>query len=84
MERRSRDLLQAMGYHVVKAGGSLGEWDLVAIGLTDVVLCQVKSTDWPGRLEMAALSEFPVAPFTRRIVHRWRAHQRYPDVQELR
>jgi hypothetical protein len=33
---------------VTRAAGSLGAWDLVGIGSTDAVLCQVKTRDWPG------------------------------------
>ena len=42
-ERRSMALLEAAGYSCVKSGGSLGEWDVVALGPQGVVLVQVKS-----------------------------------------
>jgi hypothetical protein len=63
--------------------GSLGEWDLVGLGPTDVVLVQVKTRDWPGTRERAVLADFPVPPMTRKICHRWRDRQRFPDVQML-
>ena len=50
-ERRSRALLEAVGYRVTRAAGSLGEWDLIGLSATDVVLVQVKTRDWPGTLE---------------------------------
>jgi hypothetical protein len=31
---------------------SLGAWDIIGIGSTDVVLAQVKTRDWPGSVEM--------------------------------
>ncbi|HEV8713304.1 MAG TPA: hypothetical protein VGX03_10800, partial [Candidatus Binatia bacterium] len=31
-ERQARTILETAGYFVVKAGGSLGCWDLVALG----------------------------------------------------
>jgi hypothetical protein len=83
LERRSRDLLEATGYRVTRAAGSLGEWDLIGIGRTDVVLCQVRSRDWPGLLERAALAESVCPPNTRKLLHRWRRGRRQPDVMEL-
>ncbi len=46
-EHRSRRLLEAAGYAVTRAAGSLGAWDLVGIGPIDVVLLQVKSNRAP-------------------------------------
>jgi Holliday junction resolvase-like predicted endonuclease len=37
-----RDILEKQGYQVTRSGGSLGEWDLIAIG-SCVILVQVKS-----------------------------------------
>lgn len=82
-EHRSRLLLEAAGYAVTRAAASLGAWDLVGIGSTDVVLVQVKTRDWPGAVEMEALQVFPAPPNARKLVHRWRDHQRLPDVREL-
>ena len=82
-EHRSMALLEAAGYRCVRAGASLGVWDIVGIGTTDVVLCQVKSRDWPGTAEMETLTDFPCAPFCRKLIHRWKDHQRLPDVKEL-
>lgn len=82
-ERRTMALLEAAGYTCIKSGGSLGEWDVIGIGPRGVVLVQVKSTDWPGTLEMAALRESCPYPYVTRLVHRWRNHQRTPDVREL-
>ena len=82
-EHRSMRLLEAAGYAVTRAAASLGTWDLVAIGSTDVVLVQVKTRDWPGAVEMETLRGFPVPPMVRRLVHRWRDRQRQPDVREV-
>jgi uncharacterized protein with GYD domain len=82
-EHRSRLLLEASGYRVTRAAGSMGTWDLVAIGAQDVVLIQVKTRDWPGLLERLALTEFPAPPNARKLLHRWRDRQRMPDVREL-
>ena len=44
-ERRSMALLEAAGYQCTRAAASLGAWDLIGIGSTDVVLVQVKTRD---------------------------------------
>jgi len=82
-EHRSIALLEAAGYRCTRAAASLGAWDIIAIGSTDVVLCQVKSRDWPGTAEMETLRDFPCPPNARKLVHRWRDRQRMPDVREL-
>jgi hypothetical protein len=82
-EHRKKAVLEAAGYRCTRSAASLGEWDMVGIGSTDVVLCQVKSRDWPGAVEMETLLLFPVPPKARKLVHRWRDRQRLPDVREL-
>src|SRR5262249_29152287 len=54
-EHRSMAVLEAAGYRCTRSAASLGEWDIVGIGSTDVVLCQVKTRDWPGSAEMETL-----------------------------
>lgn len=76
-------LLEAAGYAVTRAAASLGAWDLIAVGSTDFILCQVKTRDWPGSVEMEVLKNFPCPPNCKRIVHRWIDYQRLPDVREL-
>lgn len=82
-EHRSMDLLERFGYRCTRSAGSLGEWDIIGIGVTDVVLVQVKTRDWPGTVEMKILNEFEVPPNVRKVVHRWRHRQRLPDVRDL-
>jgi hypothetical protein len=53
-EDRSIALLEASGYHCTRSSGSLGAWDIVAIGLTDTVLVQCKTNRWPSLVEMAS------------------------------
>lgn len=82
-EHRSIAILEAAGYRCTRSAASLGEWDIVGIGSTDFVLCQVKTRDWPGTVETETLRAF-VAPINaRKILHRWRSRQRLPDVKEL-
>ncbi len=82
-EHRSMELLERFGYRCTRSAASLGAWDIIGIGVTDVVLVQVKTRDWPGTTEMAILREFEVPPNVRKVVHRWRHRQRMPDVKEL-
>lgn len=82
-EHRSARIIEAAGYAVTRAAASLGAWDLIGIGPTDVVLCQVKTRDWPGTVEMETLTMFPAPPTVRKLVHRRRDRQRQPDVRML-
>jgi len=82
-EHRTMELLKAAGYSCTRSGGSLGAFDVVGIGSTDVVLVQVKTRDWPGSVEMEQLRLFDCPPNCRRLIHRWRDRVRMPDVREL-
>ena len=82
-EHRSMAVLESAGYRCTRSAASLGAWDIIGISSQDVLLCQVKTRDWPGSVEMEVLREF-IAPLTcRKLVHRWRHRQRLPDVKEL-
>lgn len=68
-ERRVRDHYLKLGAHVVKGGGSLGLFDLVALHPDwGVVLCQVKSNRNPGREEMDRLRAFQCHASWRKIL----------------
>ncbi len=82
-EHRSMAILEASGYATTRAAASLGEWDIIGIGATDLVLVQVKTRDWPGAVEMEQLREFRCPPNAKKLVHRWRHRARLPDVKEL-
>ena len=82
-EHRTMRLLESMGYSCCRAAASLGVWDVIGIGPTDIVLVQVKSNKWPGSVEMETLTLFKAPPNARKLVHRWRDRQRLPDVREV-
>ncbi len=82
-EHRSMVILEAAGYACTRAAASLGVFDIVGVGSTDVVLVQVKTRDYPGAEEMEALRGFRCPPNCRKLVHRWRDRQRLPDVREV-
>ncbi len=82
-EHRSMKLLEAAGYSCTRAAASLGAWDIIAIGATDIVLVQVKTRDWPCAEEMETLRLFRAPANARKLVHRWRDRQQLPDTKEL-
>ena len=82
-EYRSIQILETAGYRVTRAAASLGQWDLLGVSATDFILVQVKTRDWPSLAEMESLSLFPCPTNCRKLVHRWRDRQRFPDVREL-
>lgn len=82
-EHRSMALLEAAGYRCTRSAASLGDWDIIGLGSKDIVLCQVKTRDWPGVLEMERLKEFEAPPNCRKLIHRWRDHQRQSDIKEI-
>ena len=82
-EHRSMAVLESAGYRCTRSAASLGAWDIIGVSHRDVVLCQVKTRDWPGTVEMETLREFVAPSSCRKIVHRWRHRKRLPDVKEL-
>ena len=68
---------------LTRAAGSLGVWDLIGVRAADMILVQVKTRDWTGFLERQFLAEFPAPAIARKVLHRWRARERRPDVQVL-
>ena len=82
-EHRSMAVLESAGYLCTRSAASLGAWDIIGISHRDVVLCQVKTRDWPGSVEMEVLREFVAPTSCRKIVHRWRHRRSLPDVKEL-
>jgi Holliday junction resolvase len=82
-EHRSMALLEASGYRCTRAAASLGVFDIVGIGSTDVVLVQVKTRDWPGTVEMEDIRNFVCPPNCKKLIHRWVDRQRLPNVKEV-
>jgi hypothetical protein len=68
-EHKSIALLEAAGYRCTRAAASLGCWDIIGVGSTDVVLVQTKTRDWPATAEMETLKAFPAPPWCEKLVH---------------
>lgn len=82
-EARSMAIFEAAGYRCSRSAASLGVFDFIGIGPHDIVLCQVKTRDFPGSSEMQAITEFVCPANCRKIVHRWRDRVALPDVREV-
>lgn len=82
-EYKSRRLLEAAGYRVTRAAASLGQFDLIGVGATDIVLCQVKSNTWPGAIEIDAIKNFPAPSNCKKVIHRWDDYKALPMVKEV-
>jgi hypothetical protein len=74
---------EGAGYACTRAAVSLGVFDVIGIGPTDVVLVQVKTRDWPGEIEMEDLRQFRRPVDCRELVHRWRDRRQLPDMKEI-
>lgn len=62
LELRCRHYLESLGYSCTRAAASLGAWDVIAIGPTDIRVIQVKANRRPGSKEMTTLREFEAPP----------------------
>jgi Holliday junction resolvase len=82
-EHKSKRLLEAAGYYVMRASASLGIFDLIAVSGEAILLVQVKSNRWPPRIEIERLRNCPAPPQCQKIVHRWRDGTRMPDVLQV-
>jgi Holliday junction resolvase len=61
-EHRAIKLLESTGYYCTRAAGSLGMWDIVAVGKQGLRLIQCKTNRKPGLVEMEALMMFDAMP----------------------
>lgn len=76
-ERQAPVILETSGYFVVKAGGSRGCWDLIALGPQGARLVQVKSNEKPRPAERERLELFPRLPYCSKEL--WVFHDRQPE-----
>lgn len=82
-ERKTIAMLEAAGYSCMKAGGSLGVFDVVCIGSQDIVLIQCKSNRTASPAERECMQLFKAPPNARKLLHIWHDRKRIPDVREL-
>ena len=82
-ERQARKILETAGYYVVKAGGSLGIFDLVALGPQGARLIQCKSNEKPRPAERERLELFPRLPYCSKELWVFYDRQKEPVVEVL-
>lgn len=83
-ERRAMQLLEALGYSCTKAGGSLGLFDVVAIGPVDFRCIQVKSgTTYASGVEREQLQAVPVPANCTREIWRFPDRCKAPRIERL-
>lgn len=86
-----RDWLKASGYHwVITSAASLGPFDLIAFGKSDIRLIQAKANKWPPRKEVKKIEavEVPdIGNLTNTVfikeIWRWKDYARQPDIKRL-
>ena len=59
-ERRAIRILEAAGYVCTKAGGSLGLFDVIGIGPSDVRCIQVKANEYLSAVERESIKALPM------------------------
>lgn len=83
-ERRTRDYFYEIGASIVmKTGGSLGEFDLVAFFPGEVILAQVKTNAWPGPQERAAMRAVCNYSYCKKLMVRWDDGEKTPTLKTL-
>lgn len=82
-ERKAKKRLEAQGYTVIKAGGSLGCFDLIALGPQDIRAVQVKVNGYCSKVERAAMHAAILPPNSTREIWRWLTRVREPLVETL-
>lgn len=85
IERKARDLLEALGYDVTRAAASMGVFDLIAIHPTHTKLIQVKGGVDPraSGAELEAMSEYRCPANHSRELWLWTDREKYPRVVVL-
>lgn len=82
-ERRAVKYYEALGYRCTKSGGSLGTFDIIALGTHDTYLIQVKSNKRPGKKEMKAMEDFTCPPFTHKVLVIWKDYVKEPIIEPI-
>jgi hypothetical protein len=83
-EYRTINLMENAGYLCIRAAGSKGPADVVAIGNGPPMLIQVKR----GKRGLTVLEREKLTEIRRRLncqilVHRWEKHARFPITEEI-
>jgi Holliday junction resolvase-like predicted endonuclease len=82
-EYKARKILEAAGYTCLKAGGSLGLFDLIALGSSDVRCVQVKCNGYCSAVEREQLALLVVAPNVSKEIWRFKDRVKAPLIERL-
>ena len=83
-ELRAAKILEAAGYSCTKAGGSLGMFDVIALGPRDVRAIQVKSGgEYCSRIERELMQECVTSPDVVKEIWRFPDRCREPLIERL-
>jgi len=82
-EHKARRILEASGYLVLKAGGSLGLFDLVALGPMDLKCIQVKANGYCSAVEREQLQLAVVPANCSKEIWRFKDRVRDPLIERL-
>jgi hypothetical protein len=65
---------------VTRAAGSLGEWDLIGMDTSGMLLVQVKTDRLPSPAERRGMEDFPAPDVAVNTIHVWKPLARKPRV----
>jgi len=84
-ELKAIRILEAAGYRCTKAGGSLGLFDVIALGRTDVRCLQIKcgKHPWLSPAEREQITELEVAACVTKELWKFRDYARVPEIEYL-
>jgi|SRR5262245_5963586 len=82
-EHKARRILESAGYTVLKAGGSLGLFDLVALGPSDVKCVQVKANGYVSAVEREQLALVVVPANVSKEIWRFKDRVKDPLIERL-
>jgi Holliday junction resolvase len=83
-EHRCRDILEAAGYSVLRAAGSFGAFDLIALNSSEIRLINVKSgSGYASGIEREVMKEFRAPPYAVREIWRFPDRCKHPLIEVL-
>src|SRR5579864_9348878 len=83
-EHRAMRILETAGYVCIRAGGSLGLFDVIAVGPVDVRLIQVKAgTKYLSAVEREHIAALPVPANVSREAWRFPDRCREPLIERI-
>lgn len=71
------------GYRCCRSAASLGAWDIIGIGLEDVVLLQVKSNRLASPAERQTMADFQAPPLCRKLLVIWYDRNPTPRIIDI-